>query len=160
MGEKQKSRKLKKKNDVKSRASQDIVNDDEGSSVTADDTLSVPLLRVSLRIKRVPELYQRMGIKSPDCQFTAPPSQQCQPMSPKMWSSSSFLFIFLFKKKTPHSVLFCGMAIFVHLCWTFRVLYLGPILSSFTESEKTLPRNHLRLWPSRHLLRMCFFLAN
>lgn len=83
MGEKKKSRKLKKKHDVKSRASQDIVNDDEGSSVTADDTLSVPLLRVSLRIKRVQGLYQRMGIKSPDCQITASPSQQCQPTSPK-----------------------------------------------------------------------------
>lgn len=49
------------------------------------------------------------------------------------------------------------MAIFVHLCWMFRVLYLGPILLSFTESEKTLPRNHLKLWTSRYLLKCIIF---
>lgn len=70
-----------------------------------------------------------------------------------------FPFQFSFQEKTPHSVLFCGMAIFVHLCWTFRVLYLGPILSSFTESEKTLTRNHFRHWPSSPLLRMRYFFS-
>lgn len=70
-----------------------------------------------------------------------------------------FPFQFSFQEKNPHSVLFCGMAIFVHLCWTFRVLYLGPILSSFTESEKTLTRKHLRHWPSSHLLRMRYFFS-
>lgn len=88
-------------------------------------------------------------------------------MSPKRWSSSSFLFIILFfflRKKTQNlsSSLsprlwhrhFCPPVLDVH-----RVLYLGPILLSFTESEKTLPRNHLKLWTSRHLLRMCNFLS-
>lgn len=52
-----------KKHEVeKSRVSQGIANDGEGSSVTAD-TLSVPLVRVSLRIKMLPGLYQRVEIR-------------------------------------------------------------------------------------------------
>lgn len=55
-------KKSRKHEAEKSRISQYIANDGEGRSVTAD-TLSVPLVRVYLRIKMLPELYQRVGIR-------------------------------------------------------------------------------------------------
>lgn len=104
-----------------------------------------------------------MGIRAPIVNSLLLPHSSAKPWAPKGdVAHLSFIFFFFLRKKTqtffPDSVLLCGMAIFVHLCWMFRVLYLGPILLSFTESEKTLPRNHLKIWTSRHLPRMRNFL--